>query len=211
MQLEANDGSPDNADRRRLLQHVGLLLGTTALPASALLGAEAAGARRFLDAPTFQLLSAVSDTIVPRTDTAGAVEAGVPAVIDSLLRNWASAATRAQLGDALRRIDAAALAQAGHGFARMDRQARLALLRTHDAEALQPAPAGGARSIEAMLAGPAARDAGYARLKELIVTLYYSSKAGLTQELPYVHAPGRWQPSIPVTKDTRPAGGGGMF
>ncbi len=210
MQLEDN-GSPDNDGRRRLLQHIGLLLGASALPASALLGAEAAGAQRFLDAPTFQLLSAVSDTLVPRTDTAGAVEAGVPAVIDSLLHNWASATTRAQLGDALRRIDAAARSQSGHGFARMERPARLALLRTHDAAALRPAPAGGAQTIESMPAGPAVRDASYARLKELIVALYYSSKAGLTQELPYVHAPGRWQPSIPVTKDTRPAGGGGMF
>ena len=33
------------------------------------------------------------------------------------------------------------------------------------------------------------------------------SEPGMTQELAYEHAPGAWQPSIPVTPETRPAGG----
>lgn len=181
---------PESSSRRALLQHIGLLLGAAALPAETLYAAAARSQQRFLDAPTFRLLSAACDTFVPRTDTPGAVQAGIPRLIDALLRDWASAPTRASLLEALRRIDAAAIAHAGQGFARLRATDRHALLTTHDAAAIRSA------------------DTAYGQLKELVVVLYYSSKTGLTKELPYEHAPGKWQPSIPVTKDTRPFGGG---
>jgi gluconate 2-dehydrogenase gamma chain len=205
-------GAPEYAARRELLQRIGLLLGAAALPAEAVFGAAAKGGR-FLGTADFRLLTAVTDTLVPQTDTPGAVQAGIPQLIDALLRDWASAATRTQLTGALVRIDAAATLAGTRGFARLSPADRQRLLLAYDSAALQPAPATGeqAQSVDAMLAGPPVKDAAYARLKELVVTLYYSSKIGLTQELTYVHAPGKWQPSVPVTKDTRPAGGGGMF
>jgi gluconate 2-dehydrogenase gamma chain len=204
--------APESAARRELLQQIGLLLGAAALPASAVFGASNGSGRRFLDAQAFRLLTAVADTLVPRTDTDGAVRAGIPQQIDSLLRDWASAATRAQLTGALARIDAAATATGARGFAQLKPAARQSLLRLHDTAALQAAPRGnGPLSVAEIMAGPPVMDAAYARLKELVVALYYSSKIGLTQELTYVHAPGKWQPSVPVTKDTRPAGGGGPF
>ena len=46
-------------------------------------------------------------------------------------------------------------------------------------------------------------DAGYAKLKRLVFALYYLSEAGATQELRYEHVPGGWEPSIPVTAETR--------
>ena len=39
--------------------------------------------------------------------------------------------------------------------------------------------------------------------KALIFALYYVSEGGATQELRYEHMPGAWEPSIPVTADTR--------
>jgi hypothetical protein len=54
---------------------------------------------------------------------------------------------------------------------------------------------------------PRVTDPGYNRVKELIVVLYYISEVALTQELTYEHAPGEWQPSIPVTPATRQSGG----
>jgi hypothetical protein len=44
----------------------------------------------------------------------------------------------------------------------------------------------------------------------LLVSLYYTSEAALTQELPYNHNPGKFVPSMPITDKTRPASGG-MF
>ena len=79
-------------DRRGLLQRAFLLAGATLTPGFSIeaLAADAANAPRFLDARRIELLMAVADTIIPQTDTPGAVDAGVPALFDGLLRNWAS-------------------------------------------------------------------------------------------------------------------------
>lgn len=208
----ASPGAPESVERRELLQRIGLLIGVAALPSSAVFSAGASPGKRFLGAAEFRLLSAVCDTLVPRTDTPGAVQAGIPQQIDALLRDWASPGTRTQLSAALASIDAAAKTSGARGFAQLQPAARHSLLKAHDAAALRPPPpSDGPSSIDAILAGPPATDPAYARLKDLVVTLYYSSRIGLSQELTYVHAPGKWQPSVPLTKDTRPAGGGGMF
>jgi hypothetical protein len=182
-------------DRRSLLERAMMLAGvmaTSGFSTSAL-----AGTGRYLDASTYALLGAVTDTMVPRTDTAGAIEANVPASFDALLANWASPQHRDELTRSLTRIDQAARQSQGTGFADQAPAVRKTFLTAYDASALDPAP----RS------SGTAPDPGYRRLKELIVTLYYLSEPALTQELSYVHAPGTWKPSIPVTAETRPSGG----
>ena len=82
--------------RRDLIARIALLLGATALPAEAF-AALKKGASRFLTAPQFALLSAAVDTILPATDTPGALAAGVPARLDAMLRGWASPETRANI------------------------------------------------------------------------------------------------------------------
>lgn len=230
--------------RRSLLQRAFLLAGATLAPGftAEALAQAAAQAPQLLDATRFALLSAVSDTIVPRTDTAGALDAGVPKSVDALLRNWATPAHRAKLIAALDAIDKRALAEDKKPFAQLTPARRLALLTVHDAAALKPpaeAPAAAAANpmpkaatvadpnygkikqepVQAetkqageslsVMAGPPVTDPDYAKLKELIVTLYYISEPALTQELAYEHAPGAWQPSVPITPETRPAGGMG--
>ena len=198
-------------DRRALLGRAALLLGVTATggfgaPAFA---QAAAQATPFLAAPAFALLSAVADTIIPVTDTPGAVAARVPALLDGLLANWASATRKVELAEALTRIDQRARDEQGKPFAELAPEMRTALLTVHDAEALKPAPQGKSPAGAGLSLGlgTAVSDPGYAKLKDLIVILYYSSEAALTRELSYEHAPGEWKPSIPVTPDTRPQGG----
>ncbi|KGB54500.1 Twin-arginine translocation pathway signal precursor [Sphingopyxis sp. LC81] len=199
-------------DRRALLGRAALLLGVTAaggLSAPALAEA-AARAKPFLAAPAFALLSAVADTIIPVTDTPGAVEARVPALLDGLFANWASAERKVELAAALTRIDARAQSEHGKPFAALAPEVRTTLLAAHDAEALKPAPKDkgvGSAGLSLGL-GTGATDPGYAKLKDLVIILYYSSEIALTQELSYEHAPGEWKPSIPITPDTRPQGAG---
>jgi len=197
-------------DRRGMLGRIAAIVGATAagaLSPSALANA-ASTPKRFLDAPVFSLLAAVSETIVPRTDTPGAIDAGVPATVDALLLNWASGERRYALTQALARIDARSRAEHGKGFAELVPEDRHALLVAHDVAALKVDPnAPKLSGIAAMMAGPAVADRAYAKLKELIVLAYYMSEPALTHELSYEHAPGEWQPSIPVTLQTRPAAG----
>lgn len=192
-----------NIERRLLLQRAALLIGATALPIGELLAAPAKNAKPVLSAPRLELLSAVADTIVPVTDTPGALAANVPALIDAMLRDWAAPATRTSMIEALDKIDVTARAKAGRGFAALSPEERLTLLKAHDIASLKPAPS----KPDMLSPQPATADPGYAKLKELIVILYYQSEIALTTELTYEHAPGKWQPSIPLTPEMRQTGG----
>lgn len=201
-------------DRRSLMHRALLLVGATMATSGCDMLAGAGNAADFaLDAQQMALLSAVAGTIMPKTETAGAVEAGVPEKLEGLMRDWASAETRESLLGALERIDLAAREQSTEGFAAMNAEAQLALLKTHDATALEEDPDGTPVPATSPFdaGGLPKRDPGYAQLKDLVLTLYYYSEPALTQELSYEHNPGTWDPSVPVTEDTRPAGGFARF
>lgn len=200
-------------DRRSLIERAltlvgaGAAAGTFSLPA---LAAAAKGPKRYLADDVFMLMTSIADTIVPRTGTAGAVDAKVPATLDAMLVNWASGQRRYELTRAILEIDGLAKSAHGKSFGQLPAADRLALLQKHEETALKIDPAKAATGLKAMMSGPGFVNPGYGKLKELIVLLYYMSEVALTQELSYVHAPGEWKPSIPVTPDTRPAAGG-MF
>ncbi len=196
-------------DRRILLQRVLLLLGAVSTGISTTTLAKAAkGAEPYLDAKAFGVLSAVCDTLIPRTDTPGALDVRVPATLDALLKNWASGQRRYEISQALAKVESFAVSQQGKLFAELPPAAREKTLKAHEIEAMKVLPQVGGGGVAALLSGPKYADPGYGKLKELIVLLYYVSEAALTQELSYVHAPGEWKPSIPVTAATRPAAGG---
>lgn len=203
-----------SVDRRSLLESALLLMGVTATASfsPAALAKAAASPKPYLGAADFALLSAVADTIVPKTDTPGAVDARVPAKFDALLVNWAAPKRRAELTGALAAIDGLARDKEGRAFAELPPEKRKELLVPHDAAALKPVPRKDKLTgMRAMMAGPSVADPAYAKLKELIVVLYYYSEEALTTELTYEHSPGDWTPSVKVTPETRATGGLGMF
>lgn len=179
----------DAIDRRSMLRNIMLLAGVAAIPHGS---AEALfNGPESLPAPTAKLLVAVADTIIPATDTPGAVAAGVPAAFEKLIANWASPAHREKLVGAIEAIDSKAREAKSTAFASLSPEARFELLDAYD-------KANGA-------------NADYAEMKDLLVTLYYLSEPGSTVELRYEHNPGAWEPSIPVTADTRNYGGPSGF
>jgi hypothetical protein len=168
-------------DRRHMLEGLAALIGLSALPAQAF--AAAAKKPPLLDAPTTALLASISDTLIPRTDTPGAVQVKVPATVDALLRDWANPTHRAAHIAALKAIDTAAHAKTGKACALLTPAARKTFLTGYDLENFS--------------------NPDYYKLKDLLVTTYYMSEPGATQELRYEHVPGAWEASIPLTKDTR--------
>jgi hypothetical protein len=216
-------------DRRSLLERALLIAGASVAPGfslEALAQAPQAG-EQLLSQGQFNLLSAVADTMVPRTDTPGAIDAGVPRSFDMLLRNWASPQRRQELVGALEAIDKLALARHKRPFADLTAAQRLALLTAHDAAALPLARGARVNQVEPVRPAPTVGDpdygkprqeptrsstaagpaAAYAKLKELIVTLYYVSEPALTHELRYEHSPGEWIRSVPITPESRASGG----
>jgi hypothetical protein len=174
--------------RRAVLRNIMLLAGVAALPQGAA-GALFEGPAS-LPPETMKLLRAVADTLIPATETPGAVEAGVVEKFEKMLANWAAPKRRDEILGALQAIDTAARTNAGPGFIELSPADRLKTLGAFD---------------KANIADP-----GYSKLRELLIQQYYLSEVGATVELHYEHNPGAWEPSIPVTADTRNYGGPGF-
>jgi gluconate 2-dehydrogenase gamma chain len=200
---------PLKIDRRSLMQTVALLIGAATVPTLAGCKAIMDGDGG-LDAGRLKLLGAIADTIIPVTDTPGAVAAGVPKLLAGMLRDWASAERRTELTgaiDEIGRLDP-------KGFAELDPAKRNALLAEHDKAAVQPGPPPKVKlsGIAAMMAGPPMANPAYVRLKGLIINLYYASEIASTKELIFEAVPGKYVASLDVTPQTRPfAGVGGLF
>lgn len=191
-------------DRRALLHRAMLVLGATAVASCEYLpGSKQATT---LAEEEFALLSAYADTLIPQTDTPGAVAAGVPRIFAQMFADWASDDTRMALTGALERLESAARKDAGAGFAALAPAKRKSFLAEYDKHALTEVPPP-ADSPKGNPFQPVVSvvDNGYHRLKELVAVLYYSSEAALTHELVYEHVPGGWTSSVTVTPETRPA------
>lgn len=195
-------------NRRDLLRHMLILAGATAAANFSLsaLAEVVRGAVKFLDKTALGTLAAVADTIIPATDTPGALATEVPARFDAMLLSWAAPETRDMIVGALDRINAAAQAAKGKAFASLSAEERKAFLIEHDKAALQPAepPPNAPKASNPFLAKGYVVDNGYQRLKGLIFSLHYVSEIAMTQELVYEHVPGKWVPSLKITPGMRP-------
>lgn len=206
-----------NLQRRTLMAHIGLLLGSAAIPAEAFAAPKkkAKGkpaAKKFFSPSQMALVTALADTFIPATDTPGAVATKAPQLLDSLMVNWASPATKAQILGALPGIEKLALDADKKPFAALTPARRKELLIPYDKTALKTVPRKEKLTgLAAMMAGPAVADPAYGKLKDLIITLYYTSEVAMTQEVIYEHVPGPFVPSLKITPQTRPfAGVGGL-
>jgi len=159
------------------------------------------------DAPTdrqIALMTAVAEHVLPTTDTPGAGEADVgPFVLLALahgLDGTRAPVTGAEMPYAFpeyRRPDGslryanwledALDGRASGDWLRLPEPRRAELLAALDAEAF-------------------AADAGehpWKKVKGLILTGYYTSEIGGSQELQYELVPGRWDPKVPLAPDAR--------
>jgi hypothetical protein len=173
-------------DRRALLRNAVLLVGGSmaATPVRAFAQAMAA-APKFFSAVQYSTLEEVCAAIIPKTDTPGALEAGVPAYIDAMMVAWAAPETQTQFRSLIADIGAYVRSASGSALTDLPPSRRLELVRGYDADAM-------------------GSNAGYRRFKELLLLAYYSSEAGATQELRYELIPGSWEASIPL-KPGQPA------
>lgn len=140
------------------------------------------------------LLTRLADLVVPNTDTAGAVVAGVPAFVETALIHGLEDTAPETGGDGKRGglalLDAVShdLDRRGHGdFVSLAPDRQFAVLEAYDAEAF----------------GADAKDHPWRKIKGLILTGYYTSEVGASRELQYELVPGRWEPNLPLPADNR--------
>jgi len=130
----------------------------------------------------FALLEQVADTLIPATDSPGAIDAGVPAFMSQLLAEWGSTETRIAMSAVLERIEKQAWNRYGATFVQLSGEQRLELMRSFDADSL------------------ARQDPTYGQFKYLVLLGYYQSEAGATRELRYELVPGAWRACLPLNE-----------
>jgi glucoside 3-dehydrogenase (cytochrome c) hitch-hiker subunit len=186
-------------DRREALQRVAWLMGG-AISASALLAIRdgysatpAAGDHKvgFLSATQLATVSVIAEIILPRTDTPGAVDLGVPGFIDRVLKDVYKDDERNRYIHGLAAFDAAAQAEHGGKFVGLDSSQQTALVRkVHDA----------ALGEERAFHRP---NETFQRpfilmTKELTLLGFFTSEIGATKVLQYAAVPGAYHGCVPL-------------
>lgn len=143
-------------------------------------------APRFFTPTQTSLIAAVADIMIPHTDTPGAIDAGVPAFVDSMFKDVYTKADQQRYLGAL-----AAFNQAGgKPFMQLDEAQRKALVTTLHAKALSNTP-------DSTL--PPAEDF-VMMTKKLTMLGFFMSEPGCTQVLQYIAVPGSLKSDIPLSQ-----------
>jgi gluconate 2-dehydrogenase gamma chain len=189
-----------NVNRRELLQRAAYLMGG-ALSAPAVLGLlngctaknEVSWQPVFLSKEQAALVSEVAEIIIPRTDTPGAKDVGVPAFIDTMLKDVYTREDQDRYVAGLTAFDDAARTAHGKIFVDLKKAQQTDLVRkVHDQAvavelAYDPPPTTLRRPFILMT-------------KELALLGFFTSEPGATQVLQHAAVPGSYQGCVPLAQ-----------
>lgn len=133
------------------------------------------------------LVAAIADTIIPRTDTPGATDVGVPAWVNLIVSEHYAEAERTPFLAGLDAIDAGARSAAGAPFAQLSPEAKDRIMVVLDRPADRQA-------MEAR---------AYSRLKGLVVHGYFTSERVQKDVLRTEIMPGRFDGAAPMAPARR--------
>ena len=184
-------------DRRELLRMMGAtatLAGLSPAQLSALFAAEAPRrtARAFFTAEQREAVDALAETIIPETDTAGAIEADVTDFIELIVAEWYQAGERERFMRGLTHIDQHAEALYGVRFAYAGAARQTAILAGLEAE--------GRALMERYEDAPTPF---FHQFRSLVLYGYYTSEIGMRDELLFRRVPGSFDGCVDVTEVTR--------
>ena len=120
-----------------------------------------------------QLVSAVADVVLPRTDTPGATDIGVTAFVDRIVGQWYNQEERSQFLAGLADLDR----RAGGDFLTLTPDRKLALLQ----------------SLDGAEGPPTSAEAAFNRLKSLTIYGYFTSEKVMKEVTRDPLIPGRFQ------------------
>ncbi|HEY9008322.1 gluconate 2-dehydrogenase subunit 3 family protein [Ohtaekwangia sp.] len=183
-------------DRREALRRTAWIMGG-AISAPAIMGIlKGCAAKPTIDwKPAFFteeqgiLVTQVADIIIPKTDTPGAKEVGVPGFIDLMLKDVYAKEDQEKYLTSLKAFDEAAKKEYGDPFIELSSEKQTAFVKKlHDAvvkDYSQNAPA--YRSF-------------IMTTKELTMIGFFTSEVGATKVLQYVAVPGSYKGCLPLSE-----------
>lgn len=178
-------------NRRDAIKRTTLLLGST-LSASAILGVMS-GCKadptltwesQFLTPAEGNIVEQMAERIIPKTDTPGAIDAGVPSFIDQMLAGYYSGKEQSMFRKALAQVDEDSNSAYGKSFVELTAQQQDELLGRYDEEAFGSQPD---------------KEHFFRMVKSLTVLGFCTSKLGATEFLAYEAVPGDYKGCIPYS------------
>ena len=189
-------------ERRELLKMIAAATGAAmvGLPALVYGQAPAVGATNALSAVDVAKLDEIAETILPRTRTPGAKDAGAGAFMAQFVSDCYTAKEQTTFRAGLADLDK----RAGGQFVALTPQARTELLRKVDAEARKHAATHGGNGVTDTGAAevPNVMPHYFTMIKQLTLFSFFSSKVGATEVLRYVAVPGRYDGDVAYTPGT---------
>jgi hypothetical protein len=178
-------------NRREALKRTALLMGG-ALSSSAIAGIlqgckaqpELNWQPAFLTEDQARLTAEIAERILPKTDTPGAKEAGVPEFIDLMLNDIYTEEEKQRFAAGLAELEQDSEQEYGDSFLDLKPEQQDALLTKYEAQAKEN------QDPEAKPFFP--------MMKELTMLGFFTSEVGATQFLQYVSVPGRYEGCISI-------------
>ena len=176
-------------NRREAIRRTALLLGVAVSPSlvSGVLRAQpaapaAGGKRVYLTSKQSEIVGAVAERILPRTDTPGAIDVGVPAFIDLMYGEFMTVEEQQMFYVGLAEVEIKGMAAHGREFARL-------------------APAQQDEVLTKIAVAAQAREKSFFQLaRELTLLGYFSSETVGKTVLHYDPVPGRFDACIPLSE-----------
>lgn len=184
-------------DRREALRRTALIMGG-AVSAPAIMGILKGCAPKptidwkpvFLTEDQGILVSKVAEIIIPKTDTPGAIDTGVPGFIDVMLKDVYNTEDQDFYLNGLKAFDEQAKAEYGDPFIELTAEQQTAFVTKVHAAAVE----------EAKASDPAPKRPFILMTKELTMLGFFTSEPGATQVLQYVAVPGSYHGCIPLSE-----------
>lgn len=136
-------------------------------------------------------VAVLAEMIMPKTDTPGAIEAGVPAFIEMMVADWFNDAERKIFFDGIAALDAFCKAQFQRDFLACDDAQRIAALKNAEKDAATYKTSAPMFDFSQKYVDPGTPF--FTKLKELTVLGYFTSEVGAKQALSYNPMPIRYE------------------
>lgn len=175
-QIETNDTA--NMNRREAIKRAGFLLGVTlSTPMiTATLNAQSTPGTGALKRGQLRAVSAIADRILPKTDTPGALDVGVPDLIDTLYKSYLTKDEQRTFRRGLTAVNKAAQAAHDKNFVQLEGSQQDSVLKGIS-ESDQPF---------------------FRKMREMTISGYFTSEEVMKNVLNYDFIPGMWKGCVDI-------------
>ncbi len=143
-------------------------------------------------------IETLAEIIIPKTDTPGAKDAGVPGFIDALVKEVYSKEQQDKFLNGLTDFNEDARKTYGNGFIDCSAEEQAAHFKKHHDKAIAEATSGG--STGWWNAGSGGDQPFIIKMKELTILGFFTSEPGAAQVLQYNQVPGPFKGCVPLAE-----------